>query len=119
MSQTRTSLPNDEPAPFPDPRGHRKRSARQIRHESKVFLNPSRLDEDVLEDEACPLPAHDVGRHHSPKPPKGPKPGRRGGFKVWKTPFWKRRTALRSARNATARELAEGLWRPEPLSPEL
>lgn len=108
MSRARTSLPKDEPAPFPDTQGHRKRSARQIRHESRVLLHTGQWDEDVLEDEVCPLPAHDVGRRNSPKPRQGPKPGRRGGFKVWKTPFWKRRNALRSARNAAARQVAEG-----------
>jgi hypothetical protein len=108
MSQARTTLPSEDQAPFPDAGGHRKRSARQIRHESKVMLHAGAWDEDALEDEVCPLPTHDVGRHTSPKPPREPKPGRRGGFKVWKTPFWKRRKALRAERNAAAREIVEG-----------
>ena len=33
--------------------------------------------------------------------------GRRRGFKVWKTPFWKRRRAMWAARNEAARRIAE------------
>lgn len=66
------------------------------------------FDEDVLEDAdaRCPKDAHDLGRHVSSPPPKALKDGRRGGFKVWKTPYWKRRKSLRAKRNAELRQLA-------------
>jgi hypothetical protein len=65
-------------------------------------------DEDALEDAdlLCPHVPHDLGRKTS-KPREEVKPGRRGGFKVWKTPFWKRRKALRAERNAVARRIVE------------
>ena len=52
------------------------------------------------EDLAAVVPTrsvHDVGHKTSP-PLKVPKPGRRDGFKVWKTSFWKRRKAMRRQR---------------------
>jgi hypothetical protein len=64
-------------------------------------------DEDALEDAICPTPAHDVGRKNSPKPRQRPKPGRRDGFKVWKTPFWKRRRHLWAQRNRAEQVLAD------------
>jgi hypothetical protein len=65
-------------------------------------------DDEALEDAdlLCPQARHDLGRKTS-RPPKQVKPGRRSGFKVWKTPFWKRRKALRAERNAVARRLGE------------
>lgn len=66
-------------------------------------------DEEALEDAdlLCPQAAHDLGRKASRPPRKAAKPGRRGGFKVWKTPFWKRRSQLWAERNAMTRRLAE------------
>ncbi len=88
---------------------HRRRTRRQARHEARARLRTVVADEELLEDAdaLCPKAVHDLGRHPSPRPPAGPKEGRRGGFKVWKTPYWKRRNNLRKARNAAARELAE------------
>ena len=62
-------------------------------------------DEEALEevDLAAP-PPHDLGRHAS-HPPKAVKPGRRKGFKVWKTPFWKRRRSLWAQQNAATKKL--------------
>lgn len=96
-------------ADLPDARGHRRRTARQIRHEARAQLHTAILDADALEDAdvTCPIVPHDVGRKASPPPRRGPKPGRRPGFKVWKTPFWKRRRRLWAARNARERRIAD------------
>jgi hypothetical protein len=85
---------------------HRKRTARQDRHTAKSQLHRVAGDDDALEDvDLTAPPPHDLGRHASPAPPKSPKPGRRRGFKVWKTPFWKRRRSLWARQNAEARRL--------------
>ncbi|HWE54237.1 MAG TPA: hypothetical protein VG435_01925 [Acidimicrobiales bacterium] len=88
---------------------HRKRTARQIRHESRTKLHVLVGDDEALEDAdlLCPQGRHDLGRHPSKPPRSETKPGRRGGFKVWKTPFWKRRNQLRAERNAAERRLAQ------------
>lgn len=110
MSHARAILPyanDDDRAPVSDAGGHRRRTARHVRHEAKARLRPGLWDEEVLEDAVCPEEIHDLGRKGSPKPKDGPKPGRRDGFKVWKTPFWKRRRALWAQRNATERQLLD------------
>jgi hypothetical protein len=86
---------------------HRKRTARQVRHEARARLHTMAGDDEALEDLdlICPQGPHDLGRKPSPPLREGPKPGRRGGFKVWKTPFWKRRRALWAARNDAERRL--------------
>ncbi len=96
-------------ADLPDASGHRRRTTRQVRHEARAALHDAVFDDDVLEDAdaRCPKEAHDLGRHTSPPPRRGPKEGRRGGFKVWKTPYWKRRKTIRMRRNAEIRSLAE------------
>ena len=88
---------------------HRKRTSRQVRHTARTRLHLLAGDEEALEDAdlLCPQAAHDLGRKTSPPPRRAAKPGRRGGFKVWKTPFWKRRRSLWAERNAAARRLAE------------
>jgi hypothetical protein len=88
---------------------HRRRTARQARHVARTRLHVLVGDEEALEDAdlLCPQPAHDLGRKASKPPRRDAKPGRRGGFKVWKTPFWKRRSQLWAARNAAERRLAE------------
>ncbi len=88
---------------------HRRRTARQVRHEARARLHAVVGDQEALEDAdlICPQGAHDLGRRTSPRAKSQPKPGRRKGFKVWKTPFWKRRRALWAARNAEARRLAD------------
>jgi hypothetical protein len=75
------------------------------------MLRTAALDDDLLEDAdaRCPKAVHDLGRHPSPAPRHQPKAGRRGGFKVWKTPYWKRRTARRARRNAQLRDLTRAL----------
>ncbi len=85
---------------------YRRRTGRQVRHRAKMTLHTACLDGDMLDEAVLPLGCHDVGRRTSPKPRKPVADGRRAGFKVWKTPFWKRRTQLRAARNAAERQLA-------------
>ena len=50
---------------------------------------------------------HDVGHKTSPPPQRAAKPGRRGGFKVWKTSFWKRRTTVRRQKALAERVLPD------------
>jgi hypothetical protein len=92
-----------------DAPGHRKRVSRQVRHTARTKLHVLAGDEEALEDAdlLCPQPPHDLGRKSSPPPRRDDKPGRRGGFKVWKTPFWKRRRSLWAERNAAARRLVQ------------
>ena len=95
-------------APFlEDAQGHRRQSSRSTRHAVRSHLHVASLDEEALDDAVLPVVPHDVGRKASPKPKKTPAPGRRGGFKVWKTAFWKRRRNLWAARNAAERAIAE------------
>jgi hypothetical protein len=86
---------------------HRKASTRQVRHAARTNLKSMVRDEDALEDIVLPTGRHDLGRKTSPKPPKAARPGRRQGFKVWKTPFWKRRRQLWAERNAAARDVPD------------
>lgn len=95
-------------APFAeDALGRRRRSSRTTRHAVRSHLRVAALDEDSLDDTVLPVVPHDVGRKASPKPKEVPEPPRRGGFKVWKTPFWKRRRSLWAMRNAAERAIAE------------
>ena len=86
---------------------YRRRTGRQVRHAAKTTLHTACWDQEALDEAVLPLGHHDVGRRASPKPRRAPTEGRRDGFKVWKTPFWKRRSQLRAARNAAERQLAE------------
>lgn len=87
----------------------RRQTVRQARHGARVQLHTAVWDDEALEDvdAACPKERHDVGRHTSPKAHEDLKPGRRPGFKVWKTPFWKRRRALWAERNEATRRLID------------
>lgn len=98
--------PDDIVEDAPD---HRRRTTRQVRHLSRTRLHQLAGDDEALEDAdlLCPQGAHDLGRKTSRPPRKETKPGRRGGFKVWKTPFWKRRKQLWAARNEAERRIAE------------
>jgi len=98
MSRTRADIVDDAAL-------RRRLTARQVRHAARMQMHTLVRDEDALEDAVLPTGCHDVGRHTSPKPRSVPAPGRRGGFKVWKTPFWKRRRQLWAARNADERRL--------------
>jgi hypothetical protein len=92
---------------FEDPTGRRRQSSRTTRHAVRSHLHVAQSDEESLDDAVLPVVAHDVGRKASSKPKKPPSPGHRGGFKVWKTSFWKRRRQLWAERNAAARAIAE------------
>ncbi|HXW81941.1 MAG TPA: hypothetical protein VEJ84_20750 [Acidimicrobiales bacterium] len=95
-------------APFlEDAQGRRRQSSRTARHAVRSHLHVAALDEEALNDAVLPVVPHDVGRKASPKPHAGPAPGRRGGFKVWKTAFWKRRRRLWAERNAAERAIAQ------------
>jgi hypothetical protein len=84
----------------------RRMSARQVRHAARIQMQMLAGDEEALEDAVLPIVCHDVGRRASPKPKQAPQHGR-GGFKVWKTPFWKRRSQLWAERNAMERQIVE------------
>jgi hypothetical protein len=100
-------LQRGSPAELPGAAEHRRRTVRQARHRARAQLRAAARDEELLEDAdvRCPKDVHDLGRHASPAPPEAPKQGRRGGFKVWKTPYWKRRNSRRAQRNAALRRL--------------
>ena len=85
----------------------RRMSARQVRHEARIQMQTMVRDSEELEAAVLPVGCHDVGRHPSPKPHTSRHPETRGGFKVWKTPFWKRRSQLWAERNAIERQLYE------------
>jgi len=90
-----------------DATSRRRTSARQVRHSARIQMQTMVRDDDALESFVLPEVCHDVGRHTSPKPQPARHPEQRGGFKVWKTPFWKRRSQLWAERNARERELFE------------
>jgi len=90
---------------LPDAGQHRRSSSRQVRHTTRVYLQTMARDDAAIEDAVLPEGRHDIGRKASPRPPRTQQPGRRGGFKVWKTPFWKRRTQLWHERNVVERRL--------------
>ena len=92
---------------LPDAALHRRQSARQVRHTARVGLQTMAHDDNAIEETVLPVGCHDLGRKASPAPKRQPQPGRRGGFKVWKTPFWKRRRALWAARNEAARRVGD------------
>jgi hypothetical protein len=86
---------------------HRRRTGRKVRHEVRSSLQVLAQDPDGLDGMVLPEFRHDLGRKASPPPKSPPRPGRRSGFKVWKTPFWKRRRRLWAERN-TALRFVEG-----------
>ncbi len=55
---------------------------------------------------SCPSWPTTWGERRRPNRKDSPHPGHRGGFKVWKTSFWKRRRRLWAERNAAARAIA-------------
>ena len=83
---------------------HRRRTRRAERHATSAAIHTLE-GEDI--DAAVPVRSvHDIG-HKTSRPPKARKPGRRDGFKVWKTAFWKRRKALRAEKALAERRLLE------------
>jgi len=98
--------PMDTPF-FDDAQGRRRQTSRTTRHAVRSHLHVAQFDEESLDAAVLPVVAHDVGRKSWPKAKKTPAPGHRGGFKVWKTSFWKRRRRLWAERNAATRAIAE------------
>ena len=83
---------------------HRRRTRRAERHLTSQAIHT--LDGDDL-DAAVPVKSvHDVG-HKTSSPPKARKPGRRDGFQVWKTSFWKRRKVVRRDKARAERLIEE------------
>jgi len=83
---------------------HRRRTRRAERHLTSQAIHT--LEGDDL-DAVVPIKSvHDVG-HKTSSPPRAAKPGRRDGFKVWKTSFWKRRKAVRRDKVRAERLLLE------------
>ena len=91
---------------FEDAQGRRRQTSRTTRHAVRSHLHVAQLDEESLDDAVLPIVPHDVGRKSSPKPKAAPAHPTRGGFKVWKTSFWKRRRRLWAERNAAAKAIA-------------
>lgn len=90
-----------------DPVAHRRETSRHVRRAARNRLHIAALDGEALDEAVLPEGCHDVGRKASPAPHKQLQPGRRPGFKVWKTPFWKRRRRLWAERNRAERRLLE------------
>lgn len=84
------------------PAEHRRRTRRAERHATSQAIHC--LDTDDLDLAVPKRSVHDLGHK---VPGHDPKPGRREGFKVWKTSFWKRRKTLRRDRALAERRLLE------------
>ena len=72
----------------------RREDRRRLRHETRLLLT-------VADPDDVALPKHVHSRPHTKPRDEDRK------FRVWKTPFWKRRTALRHERNLMLAALAE------------
>jgi hypothetical protein len=72
------------------PADHRRRTRRAERHATSEAIHV--VDTEDLDAVVPVRSKHDLG-HKTPQ--RTSKPGRRDGFKVWKTAFWKRRTTMR------------------------
>ncbi len=86
------------------PAEHRRRTRRAERHATSQAIHT--CDVEDLDAVVSPKSKHDIGHKTSP-PVKTLKPGRRPGFKVWKTSFWKRRKAIRREKALAEKRLQE------------
>lgn len=86
------------------PKEHRRRTRRAERHATAQAIRT--LDGEDIDATVPQRSVHDIGHKSSP-PMRSRKPGRRDGFKVWKTSFWKRRKALRREKAVAERKLVE------------
>jgi hypothetical protein len=84
---------------------HRRATRRAERHATSAAIHT--LEGEDLDAVVPTKSKHDVGHKTSSSPPKAHKPGRRAGFKVWKTSFWKRRKAVRREKAVAERLLVE------------
>ena len=91
----------EEERPRERPADHRRRTRRAERHATSEAIRT--LDGDDIDAAAPVRSVHDLGH----KPLKEAKPGRRDGFKVWKTPFWKRRKTVRAQKALAERRLID------------
>ena len=83
------------------PVDHRRRTRRAERHATSEAIHC--FDADDVDLAVPPRSVRDLEH----KPP-GPDSKRgRPGFKVWKTPFWKRRNAIRRQKAIAERQIAE------------
>jgi len=94
----------EDEQPRERPTDHRRRTRRAERHATSEAIHV--LEGDDLDAVVPVRSVHDIGHKTSP-PPRTAKPGRRDGFKVWKTSFWKRRKALRYERAVAERRIDE------------
>jgi hypothetical protein len=94
----------EDEQPRERPAEHRRRTRRAERHATSQAIHV--LDGDDLDAVVPVRSIHDVGHKTSPAP-RSAKAGRRDGFKVWKTSFWKRRTSIRRARAVAERQVDE------------
>ena len=95
-------MQREQDGPRERPADHRRRTRRAERHATSEAIRTLE-GEDI--DAAVPVRSvHDIG-HKTSRPPRSSKPGRRDGFKVWKTPFWKRRKAIRAQKALVERRL--------------
>jgi hypothetical protein len=97
-------MQREEDRPRERPADHRRRTRRAERHATAEAIRT--LDGDDIDAVVPVRSVHDIGHKTSP-PPRAVKPGRRDGFKVWKTPFWKRRKSLRVQKALAERRLDE------------
>ena len=101
----REEMQREAGRPVERPGDHRRRTRRAERHATSEAIHL--YEDDDLDAAVSTRSVHDVGHKTSPRPSSSPKPGRRQGFKVWKTSFWKRRTALRRDKALAERRLAD------------
>ena len=87
------------------PADHRRRTRRAERHATSEAIHS--FEDDDLDAAVPTRSVHDIGHKTSPRPQPPSKPGRRAGFKVWKTAFWKRRTSIRRDKAIAERRLGE------------
>lgn len=97
-------MQREEERPRERPTEHRRRTRRAERHATSQVIHT--LDGEDIDASVPQRSVHDIGHKTSP-PRKAQKPGRRDGFKVWKTSFWKRRKAIRRDRALAERRLLE------------
>ena len=86
------------------PADHRRRTRRAERHATSEAIHV--FDVEDLDAVVNTRSVHDVrGTTGRAAGRTASKTGSRGGFKVWKTPFWKRRKAARRERALAERRL--------------
>ena len=98
-------MQREDGRPIERPADHRRRTRRAERHATSEAIHTVEVDD--LDAVVPTRSVHDIGHKTSPPRSTVPKPGRRRGFKVWKTPFWKRRKAIRRDKAIEERRVAD------------